>query len=179
MKLFIIQGDSVEPTAEALTIPEFKKLWQNDSSSSKNKARAALSYIYHSSDPQSAYVNMPDRENAVKDEFLGAKAVTKVIKAAKAKYKELITTPEQRLLEGAMILADKLSEYFANTINFEETDDKGNLVHDPHKAMTSLQKVGKTMESLKELRKQVERGQEEKEQNRGGAELNMFDKEYD
>lgn len=177
MKLFTMQGNAVEPTAEALTIPEFEKVWNSDRSSSKSKARAAFAYIYHSTDPQSSYVNSPSRETEVRSDFLAGKKPTKAVTVAKEKYRLLIVTPEQRLLEGALALADKLAKYFTD-IDFTLVDDKGNLVHDPHKAMTSLQKVGVVMKSLKQLREQVEKGKEEKQSNRGDAELNMFDAEF-
>lgn len=177
-KMFTIHGNSVEPAAEILTVPEFKVIWESDKSSSKAKARAAFSYIYHTVDPNSLYVNSLDREGDARQDFLEDKAPTKQIKAALEKYKALISTPEQRLLEGSLTAADKLAEYF-NTIDFTEIDDKGNMVHDPHKLMASLQKVAAVLRSLRELRELMEKGQEEAEGNRGGAKLNMFDESDD
>lgn len=172
--MFQLTGNSVEPTAEALTIPELAKLWEKDSSTSKAKARAAFAYIYHSLDPRSSYNNCFDREGETRADFLNGKAPTADIEKAAAKYKKLITTPEQRLLEGSLMMADKLAVYFTS-VDFTEVDDAGKLVHDPAKAMTNLQKVGTVMKSLLELRELMEKGQEEKEANRGGATLNMFD----
>lgn len=174
--MFQLTGNSVEPTAEALTIPELEKLWNKDSSTSKAKARAAFAYIYHSSDPRSSYNNCYDRETEARADFLGGKAPTADLERALEKYKKLITTPEQRLLEGSLTMADKLAVYFSD-IDFTEVDTSGKLVHDPAKAMANLQKVGTVMKSLQELRALMEKGQEEKEANRGGATMNMFDAE--
>jgi hypothetical protein len=177
-KMFSVNGNSVEPTAEILLVPEFSKLWDSDTTTSKIKARTAFAYIYHSLDPNSLYVNYFDREGQARTDFFEGKELPKPIKIAFEKYKALITTPEQRLLEGSLSAADKLATYFG-AIDFSEVDEKGGLVHDPHKLMASLQKVAGVMRSLKELRELMEKGQDEKESNRGNAKLNIFDESDD
>lgn len=176
--MFSVNGNSVEPTAEILLVPEFSKLWDSDTTASKIKARIAFAYIYHSLDPNSLYVNYFDRESQALNDFFEGKSIPAIVKEAFNKYKALITTPEQRLLEGSLSAADKLADYFS-TIDFSEIDEKGNLVHDPHKLMASLQKVSGVIKSLKELRELMEKGQDEKESNRGNAKLNMFDESDD
>jgi hypothetical protein len=176
--MFVTHGSSVEPSAEVLLIPEFKKIWETDTTSSKAKARSAFAYVYHCVDPNSLYVNYIDREVQASNDFLDGKSPNAALKAAVAKYIALITTPEQRLLEGALKSADTLATYFG-TIDFTEVDDKGGMVHDPHKLMGSLQKVAGVIRSLKELRELMEKGQDEKESNRGNAKLNMFDEAED
>lgn len=173
--LFTIKGHDVDLTPQALTIPEFKKLWDKDKSESKTKVRAQVAYVYHLVDPKSTYVNSANRAKEVAEDFLKSSKITKDITAAVEKYKQLITTPEQRLLEGSLNAADRLADYF-NTIDFTSVDDSGSLIHDPHKIMSSLTKVNGVIKSLKDLRDLMEKGAEEKEANRGGAELNMFDR---
>jgi hypothetical protein len=172
--MFTMHGASVEPSPEVLTIKEFNDIWEKDSSTSKTKARAAFAYIYHTADPKSNYVNLFDREAQARQDFLQGKAPDKSITKALEKYTSLITTPEQKLLEGALNVASKLAEYF-ESVDFNEVTSKGELKYDPHKIMGSLSKVGEVIKSLKALRELMEKGQEEKRGNRGDAELNMFD----
>lgn len=174
--LFTIKGHEVEPTPQTLTIPEFKKIWDKDKTETKTKARAQLAFVYHLVDPKSTYVNSSHREQEVATDFLNGARITKDLTTAVEKYRQLITTPEQRLLEGSLNAADRLADYF-NTINFTLTDDSGALIHDPHKVMASLQKVNGVIKSLQDLRELMEKGAEEQEANRGGAELNMFDRD--
>jgi len=172
MKLFLISEKSVEPTAEVLTIPEFKKIW--DKCKNKADALAIFSYIYHLIDPKSLYSNYPNRKHQCQIDFIPNKQITGDIEEACKKYKALITTHEERLLESCLGACDKLSQYF-DSIDFTIVDSKGNLVHDPHKLVTSLKSVKNVIQQIKELRIMMEKGQDEKEQTRGDKELNMFD----
>jgi hypothetical protein len=174
MKLFVITGNAVEPTPEVLTIPEFKKIWDKDKTKTKTKARGTFSYIYHLVDPKSLYINYRDRSYQCKEDFIPTANITIDIEQAVAKYKALITTPEERLLNAAFTACDKLALYL-EAVDFNERDERGNLTHDPHKLINSLKSVKVVISQLKELRVLMEKGQDEKEQNRGGHELNMFD----
>ena len=172
--IFQTTGNTVEPTPEALMIPEFKAVWENDSSSHKLKARAAFAYIFHTTDPQSSYTNVLDRRAEVIADFLQGEEPSQEIEAAREKYAKLKITPEQRLLEASLHTANKLAEYF-DSVDFTLTDELGKLVYSAKDVMGNLKIVGQVVKSLRQLREDMEKGIEEEEANRGGAKLNIFD----
>ena len=72
-------------------------------------------------------------------------------------------------------MCDNLSAYFIS-IDFKEVDERGTLVHDARKGVQNIKDMSGMVESLMSLKKQVEKGMQEKgNNNRAGAELNMFD----
>ena len=181
MEIFDLEGDIPMITTQGLSIPELKKLYDADKSDDKSTSKGYFAYIYHMVNPESVYGNLsiPDRHEILCIDFLGKPASwgpTKAIQKARDKYGILIKTTEMRALEGAQIMCDNLTAYF-KSIDFKELDEKGALVHDARKAVQNLKDMAGMVDSLISLKKQVEKGlQDKSNNNRAGAELNMFDK---
>ena len=130
--------------------------------------------------PKSVYRNLSiiDRHANLCEDFLDKTSKwspTKAVQKARDKYSILITTTEIRALEGAEIMCDNLTSYF-KSIDFKEVDEKGALVHDARKAVQNLKDMAGLVESLMKLKEQVKKGmQEQSNNNRADAKLNMFD----
>lgn len=162
-------------TATGLMVPELRAIHE-----SGDKSDAYLAYIYHMVNPLSPYVNLElgMRHDELVIDCLDKKRwnVTKIVQKGLDKYASLITTTEIRALQSAEIMCDNLSKYF-KSIDFTEEDEKGALKHDARKAVQNLKDMSGLVESLMSLKKQVEKGLQEKaNNNRAGAEFNMFEK---
>tara|TARA_R110002167_G_scaffold362897_1_gene582508 strand:- start:557 stop:1102 length:546 start_codon:yes stop_codon:yes gene_type:complete len=181
MDIFNLEGDVPTITAQGVFIPEMKQLWVDDKAEDKSKAKGLYAYIYHMINPRSVYTNMPinERHNMLCVDFLNRPiswSPTKAVQAAMDKYALLIKTTEIRALESAQIMCDNLSAYFIS-IDFKEVDERGTLVHDARKGVQNIKDMSGMVASLMSLKEQVEKGMQEKgNNNRAGAELNMFDK---
>lgn len=178
--MFDIINDEPEITAEGLYVPEMREIWQKDETVNKDKAKAYLAYIYHTTNPASLYSNLEtiEREQVVCTDYLkegGRKyRVPKYVTEAREKYRLLITTPEERALEAATVLSDKLSQFMID-VDLTELDEMGKPIHNVNALLTSLGKMDAVVKSIQELRDRVKKGLSTKEQFRGGAEINMFD----
>ena len=100
MRLFNLKDGKVIIEPEALTIPEFEKIWEYDRAASKSRARAELSIVYHMCDFNSPYFNYSEgqRYELLKKDFITQDekyVLTKRLKDAFAKYRELNQTPSE------------------------------------------------------------------------------------
>lgn len=55
MRLLKFEGYKVTIAPEALALAPFKRLWNRDKTSNKNKAISEISFIYFMADPRSDY----------------------------------------------------------------------------------------------------------------------------
>lgn len=182
--IFEIRKDIPEITAEGLSIPEFKAIWNSDESDSKVDAKGIFAYIYHTVDPQSVYKNLNDRE---KHKTLVVDYVKKAgwkpdkdVKKAIKKYERLIETPELRLVRSSKRLLDKMADYF-NQVDFTELNPETGLpVYDPKKLVDTIKQLSSVARSIDELEEAVARGEASKsEKLRGNTEFNIFEEDYD
>jgi hypothetical protein len=178
--IFTIRDDQPTITPEGLFIPEFRAIWDADKTEDKSTAIRQLAYVYHMASWGSAYANLgPEREKEVRKDYLKKGRLTTKMQAAIHKYQKLQETQEVRLLNAALSMCDKLSIHFEN-INFDEIDDRGQLVHDSRKAVQNIKDVGKMVESLTKLRKDVQKGLAEMGANNGfGIKSQVIDKFLD
>jgi hypothetical protein len=181
MDIFNLEGDIPMITPQGVFIPELKKLWLDDKTEDKSKAKGYFAYVYHMVNPKSIYANLPIEElhETLCTDFLNKPKSwkpTKAVQLAMDKYGKLIKTTELRALDSAKIMCDNLSDYF-KSIDFKEVDERGVLVHDARKAVQNIKDMSGMVESLISLKKQVAKGMQEKgNNNRAGVELNMFDR---
>lgn len=172
-----------EPTAEARAIEVFAKIIRRDRGSEgdhdgrfKQKACKELAWIYHVCDPGSPYfqVSQEYREEVVTKAIFKEEPDWKpdeVVQEGLETYQEIITSPSIRLLKSAMRSIDELEKYF-NNVNFEKGENKE--VHDPKDVISNLEKLGKLVTSLRELKEQVEKEQTSDSETYGGYQLNEF-----
>ena len=179
MNIFNLVDNEPIITPEGVFVPELKALWDKDTSEGKTKAKKYFIYIYHMSDPRSIYSNYSNQDkhdNLVRDYFnkKSWEPSKEVLKAIE-KYKEMTTTPELRMLNDAIEMSQNLSKHIRE-LDFAEKNEKGDFINDTNKAIMYLKSLGPAVESLEKLRLKVEKGIDSKNNNRGGEELNMFDK---
>ena len=178
MDIFNLEGDIPIITPQGVFVPELKAIWDKDTSKGKSKASKYFIYIYHMVNMKSVYANIPlkDRHDTLVRDYFNKKTwePTKEVIKAMEKYKELITTPEQRMLHDAIEMANNLSKHIRE-LNFNDKNEKGDFINDTNKAIGYLKSLGPAVESLEKLRLKVEKGIDEKNNNRGDVELNMFD----
>ena len=70
MKLFKYEGYNLTISEEALALKPFKKIWDRDKTSTKEKAIVELAYCYLMEDPRSDYqyiIDRDDRSDAIKE----------------------------------------------------------------------------------------------------------------
>jgi len=158
--IFTLKGSVPTITAEGLSIPAFKDIWDSDKSSQKEKAFSQLAYIYHCSDPRSPFssIHYKEREPEVRATYFTASwKPTKAITAAIEVYAKLLKDPQVRLLEAARQAADKLTDYF-KIVDFTLLDSKRNLVYNPKDVVGSLKVIGDVISSLEQLEERMHRG---------------------
>lgn len=148
------------PSPNKLLIKEFKAIWNKDKTKDKHVALEELSFIYYVSDFKSPYVNgysSGDLYKIVQESFISDKKwkVTKDIKDAIAKYKELQETKTIKLFKAADRAIDNLINYF-DGVKLEDIDEDKR--HDiAAKIMNNLQKVAPVASAIEETRKKVEK----------------------
>jgi len=163
MKLFTIQNHQVVIEPEILTIPEFSKIYKRDKNRNKIYAFEEFAYVYHVCDwnsPYRSYTNIEERKEKVRLAFIrdaNWKEDEDIKNALKA-YEELSKTPLMGLLEDSYHLVDVLRQYFRSA-NLNNIDSS--------KAMISLEKLAKVVESMKSLEQAVAKEKSEQSKVRG------------
>ena len=180
MELFTINDDlslKIEPIV--LLVPEFRKVWEADKTKSKKDAQKKFLYMYHMCNFKSPYSNKAgtERHDEIVRDYFNKKTwvPSKYVQAAIEKYKSLATTAEQKMLNDGIAMAMNLSKHIRE-LNFNDKNEKGDFINDTNKAIAYLKSLGPAVESLEKLRLKVEKGINEKNNNRANVELNMFDK---
>lgn len=180
MELFTINDDlSLEIEPIVLLVPEFRKVWEADKTKDKKAAQKKFLYMYHMCNFKSPYANKSgvERHNEIVRDYFNKKTwePSKYVQTAIDKYKSLATTAEQRMLQDAIEMSANLSKHIRE-LNFNDKNEKGDFINDTNKAIGYLKSLGPAVESLEKLRLKVEKGINEKNNNRANAELNIFDK---
>lgn len=175
-----------EPTEQARTIKVFSDIVRRDRGSAgdadgryKQRACQELAYIYHMCDFRSPYFNVPeeDRSSALITDIFGDDdwEPDELVQEGLELYQELTQTPSMRLLDAAQVSVAELERYFRD-VDFDETDEKGKYKYTAKDLMSNLEKLSKLVDSLSDLRKQVEKEQQVETENWGGVQLNEFNK---
>jgi len=119
MKVFELKDGIVQVDPEVLTVPEFHAVWKKDKKKNKDRAFLELAYIYHMCDFNSPYSNFPVkmREKSVQEDVIGDDkwSASKEVIAAVEKYRELSTTPKQRLYLSCKRKLDEVADFMDTT----------------------------------------------------------------
>ena len=170
--IFDLENNEPKITILGIHIPEFRVIWEADETPNKEVASQIIPYIYHMVDPKSPYakLNLESREKTVRKDYINIEGwqPSQMVQEAMDKYKLLTTTHSMRLLEGALIAADKLADYFKN-INFTDMSADGKPIYNAKDLAINLSKVGSIVTSLQELKAKVEKEQTEAPTRRGNV----------
>lgn len=149
MKLFEFTQEQVIVNKDIAQIKAFAKILE------KKNAEALVSYIYHLCDYSSPYsiYSKDEREQRVKNDFLGGKNPDKDVLNAIEKYKELSTTESLLLLESARNAVKQLRDYF-DSVDFTVSEEPGKEAKD---LMQNLKSVGAIIKSLQDWEEQIKK----------------------
>jgi len=168
-RLFDIVKGKVVLNPATLWIPEFKILWDRDTTEEKITALSEITYIVFLCDYRSPYRDMREdlKEKTVrKDMSVDSKwKPDKEVIKAKEKYILLQDTANTRLLQAAKVAADKLTDYFTTV----DPSDANNIVR-------NLKELGSVVKSLDTLQKQVEKEQLDRESAKGSRDIGHYEK---
>ena len=177
-RIFDILNGEVVITAEALAIPAFKTIWDNDKSKTKGIATNEIKYVAFLCDQsKSPYKDFPEYEKEaiiIKDVFKdeGWKP-SEEVKLACETYLKMTETATMRLLRASKSAVDKLAEYL-ETVDFNKLDVNGKP-YSARDVVFNLGNIGNLVKSLNVLETAVKREQTETSKIQGGAEIGYFE----
>lgn len=150
-----------------LFIPEFKKIWDRDSSKNKDKAIKELAYVYFVADYKSEYNiygiekrSFVAREVMENPEYIPDEDIENAIN----KYTRLQETSSMRYLRSIRDTVDSIIKY-NDALKFDA--DKDAKTYNPSLATKALKDVGSIVEDLEKWEKKVY-GEEDQMNIRGG-----------
>ena len=179
MRLISIENFELKVTPEALLVKPIRKLWNQDRSERKEKFFQQMSYLYFFTDPRSSYVYLLDDEERkqaiIEQEGLDPNfQPSALLKEAIEIYKKHTITPSQRLLENALISADKVGK-FLKDVDLNKLDAKDRPVYQVSTITSALKNVEGIVTSLQNIQKKVEQEITDQGKARGTQELTVGD----
>ena len=178
MRLFKFENYKVTISPEALTLAPFKKIWNRDRSSSKDRALTEMSYIYFMVDPRSDYqylVDEEERSNAIKEgEGLPAnwkpdKAVTEAMEFY-GRFKPTAAL----LLEDTRYAVDKLRKLLRE-IDLNRLDGSGKPIYTLNTITATIKQVPSLAKDLDEAEKALASEMRNQGKMRGAGEKTIFE----
>jgi len=168
----------VVPNAAALTIKEFKNIWERDTTEDKRNALKELAFVFFTADFNSIYQAYPveERDAAIKTdifenpEYIVDPVLTQAIK----KYEELQVTPSMRLVSSARRALEEMIN-FLKTVNIKEKDKMGKPIYKPRDIMMAMSKTATVVDSLDKLEEKVKKELKDSGTIRGGNEKGFFE----
>ena len=166
LTLFTIVDFEPILSPEALLIEEFKVLHsleynkQEGDSQGRERKRAIQEcrFLYHFCDFRSEYSEFEDdekkEESRVAAGFNEDFEISNELQACIDVFIKLSVTRMLKTLDVAELTLDKLRKHF-ESIDFNERDKNGALVHKPKEVMASIADLGSVHKKIKELRKLV------------------------
>ena len=175
--LIEINNNLATPSAYALAIKEFKKIYKRDRSTGKEKSLKEFAYIYFICSHNSPYrvYDGEEKEMKIIESIFGEGKwePDEVVKAACVRYESLMDTHAVKLLKAARNSVKKLELYFQD-IDLTTLDDNGKPIYSAKDLVANLTKVGDVVQGLSKLEDIVKREEQEKANTRGGVELNKY-----
>jgi hypothetical protein len=158
-----------------LLIPEFKKIWDRDSSKTKKRANDEFAYVYFVGDYKSEYnIYGIEKRQMVAREIMGDQYYLpdELVEKALEKYIKLQETSSMRYLHSVRETVDSLMQYY-DQLRFRSGQDDV-LKYDPSNVTKALKDVESIIEKLEKWEKKV---YEEEEQMiiRGGGKVGLFE----
>jgi len=178
--LQIDEQDNLEISPYALTIKQFRGIWERDKKKNKPIAVLELAFVYYCADLRSIYnkqgLSDSDKASEIpKDIGLPAKwKPDELIKAAITKYEELHLSQAALLVKDAQVGVNKLRKFFTS-IDLLQTDDKGKPVYNINQFTTAIKQIRPLNKELNEAYKDILSEIEEGGKIYGGENLAMFE----
>ena len=168
MELLTLSNAQVVISPYALTVTEFKAIWDKYPANSKDDATQELSFVYFMTDYRSPYTQYAEaiRPQKIIQDVMVNKAWTpdNLVVGAILKYNELQQTPSMGLLQDAQKGVDQI-RLFLRSANLLD-DPKGTKVT---QLMNVISKVGDIIKGFSQLMLQVQNEQTSAANIRGGG----------
>jgi acyl-CoA hydrolase len=174
MKFFDIINNKVVIHPDALALPCFNKLWNNDKSKDNHKAVAAIRYIVFKNKSDSPYFKNYSPEKAeiiLKREIFGDEKYVLSEEEAECErgYLEINNTIHRRLLQGAYRQLQRVEKFYnqelTELMDAEAIDD----------IYASISKLKTALQTLELLSQSVANEEESMGRVRGGSDLNPYE----
>ena len=178
MKLLKYEGYKIIIEPEILTLKPFKKIWERDKSTNKNKAISEIAFIYFMADPRSDYQYLTDekeRKEAIKEgEGLSNKwEPDKVVLEALEFYNSFKPT-SALLLEDTRFAVDKLRKLLRE-IDLEKIDSKGKPIYTLNSITATIKQIPMLVKDLDEAEKALASELKNVGKMRGSGEKTIFE----
>lgn len=175
MKLFKYESYKVTISEEAYALKHFRKIWNRDRSSTKDRAIMELGYVYFMIDPRSDYQYIVNEEERSKSIIEGEGLPNnwkpdKVVKDAMIFYNSLKST-SALLLEDTRVAIDKVRT-FLKEVDLTKVDDKGKPIYTINSITSTIKMIPQLIKDLDDAEKAIKadmqnisgkvRGQKEK-----------------
>lgn len=179
VKLFKIEGFTVEVTPEALLLKPFRDIWKADKSKDKSKATLTLAYIYYMEDPRSDYQYIVNRQDRAKEVLkgLGMDSLEEddLIKEACALYRSFKPI-SAGLLEDTRFVVDKLRKELRE-MDFNERDEKGKPVYTLQSLTSTIKQIPALIKDLDSAEKALTQDIMSESQARGSQTKSLLEDE--
>lgn len=179
MKLIIVENYELKIADEALLIRPIRRLWNQDRSMRKESFYQQMSYLYFMVSPQSTYsyiLDMDERSKTIieqeglPEDFHPSQLLIEAMNI----YRQHTITTTQKMLEAALVSADKVSK-FLRDVDLTEEDDKGRPKYQVSTITAALKNVEGIVSTLQNLQKKVDQELEDAGKARGTQELTVGD----
>lgn len=178
MKLFKYEGYKITISEEALVLIPFKKIWNRDKSSTKNRAISELGFIYFMVDPRSDYQYLID-ENVRKESIKEGEGLAKdwepdkLVLEAMEFYKSF-KPASALLLEDTRVAVDKLRTLLRE-IDLGALDDKGKPVYTLNTITATIKQIPSLVKDLNEAEVAITKELTQSAKVRGAQEKSMYE----
>jgi len=180
--MFKVENRVVKPEPDVLLIPVFKKIWERDKSTKKERAMKELAYIEFciSPRPTNPYAEYPEetKEEKVATDLFGKKwEPDKAVKEAMSWYESWIDESSigLRMYKANIKTINKLIR-FLEGLNLNERTKAGNMIHEPKKVMGYTEESQKVLKGLKDLKEQIIAEDYSTTRFKGGNQISEFEK---
>lgn len=182
-ELFEFDGQNITINPILLSIVEFEKIWKRDKSKDKSKARKEIIFIYGMTSNAKDniwkdYLRLKERENIIIEDLFGDtvwvpdRLVEKAIEKFKQRYSK---NAAELLLETSMLSMLKVKE-FLDTIDLNERDSQGRLIHNPKIILDTAKQSVKTYLDIEDVITKINNNKQlSKDRLRGGSDEGLFE----
>lgn len=171
---FVSEEVKLVPEIQALLTLKYNKDKGDNSGRKRSRGLDELRYMYLSYSPKSPYRDYSEEERAEEAKkdcgFPPDWQESTELKLAIAKFSKGSVSKVGRLLATVNKFLEKFEKHL-NTIDLNERNNNGGLIHDPAKILSTLSQLPKTAQTIQELEQQIKLGHVGTPKSKGDHEL--------
>lgn len=178
MRLLKFEGYKVTIAPEALALAPFKRLWNRDKTSNKNKAISEISFIYFMADPRSDYqyiIDEESRKTSIKEgEGLPSDWEPDNLVLEAMEFYKTFKPASALLLEDTRVAVDKLRTLLRE-IDLGAVDDKGKPIYTLNTITATIKQIPSLVKDLNEAETAIAKEIAQSNKVRGAQEKSMYE----